>query len=166
MRERFPLSEEAAAKHPSLGIPTWLYGHEPPNAFATAIAKYFANSVREDGLLAIAKAGVIYSPGSAGTIQEIFQDACQNHYITQGVASPMVFLGSAYWTVEKTGVPIARRAGQGPRIRQVVAHHRRRGRGDRRGAHLRSRLNRTGTPPFGLAGNVRARPGSSVSSQL
>ena len=24
----------------SLGIPTWLYGHEPPNPFATKIAKY------------------------------------------------------------------------------------------------------------------------------
>ncbi len=30
----------------SLGIPTWLYGHEPPTVFATDIAKYFANSVR------------------------------------------------------------------------------------------------------------------------
>ncbi|NND01514.1 MAG: hypothetical protein HKN91_01885, partial [Acidimicrobiia bacterium] len=62
----------------SLGIPTWLYGHEPPTVFATDIAKYFANSVREEGLLAIATSGVIFSPGSAGTIQEIFQDAAQN----------------------------------------------------------------------------------------
>ena len=36
----------------SVGIPTWFYGHEPPNPFASHIAKYFANATREDGLLA------------------------------------------------------------------------------------------------------------------
>ena len=90
----------------SVGIPTWLYGHEPPTPFATRIAKYFANSVREDGLLAIAKGGVIFSPGSAGTIQEIFQDATQNHYLSFGIASPMVFLDSHYWTVERPVYPL------------------------------------------------------------
>jgi len=98
VRERFPLAAAAGGRTPeSLGIPTWLYGHEPPALFATHIAKYFANSVREDGLLAIAKHGVIFSPGSAGTIQEIFQDACQNHYKTHGIASPMILFGSGYW---------------------------------------------------------------------
>lgn len=86
------------AEFRSVGIPTWFYGHEPATPFATHIAKYFDNSIREDGLLAIAKGGVIYSPGSAGTMQEIFQDAAQNHYLTCGYASPMVFFGSEYWT--------------------------------------------------------------------
>ena len=81
----------------SVGIPTWFYGHEPATPFATHIAKYFDNSIREDGLLAIAKGGVVYSPGSAGTMQEIFQDAAQNHYLTCGYESPMVFLDSGYW---------------------------------------------------------------------
>ena len=51
VRERFPRPDDANGSHHgaghdpevSLGIPTWLYGHEPPNAFATHIAKYFAN---------------------------------------------------------------------------------------------------------------------------
>ena len=30
-----------------LGIPTWLYGHEPTTPFARVIAKYFQNSIRE-----------------------------------------------------------------------------------------------------------------------
>lgn len=77
----------------SLAIPTWFYGHEPSNVFATSIAKYFSNSIREDTLLAIAIYGVIYAPGSAGTTQEIFMDAAQNHYGTFGEVSPMVFLG-------------------------------------------------------------------------
>ena len=99
--ELFPSS-----KYESLGIPTWLYGHEPPTPFASKIAKYFANSVREDGLLAIAKGGVIFAPGSAGTIQEIFQDATQNHYLSFGYASPMVFLNKEYWTVQRPILPL------------------------------------------------------------
>lgn len=93
--ERFP-----ASRYVSLGVPTWLYGHEPATPFATHIAKYFDNSTREDSILTISKGGVIYSPGSAGTMQEIFQDAVQNHYLSFGYASPMVFLGKEYWTEE------------------------------------------------------------------
>lgn len=91
--ERFPSSS-----YVSLGVPTWLYGHEPATPFASHIAKYFYNSTREDTILTIAKGGVIYSPGSAGTMQEIFQDAVQNHYLSFGYASPMVFLDSKFWT--------------------------------------------------------------------
>ncbi len=87
-------------EYESLGIPTWLYGHEPPTPFATKIAKYFANSVREDGLLTIAKGGIIFSPGSAGTIQEIFQEVTQNHYLSFGYASPMIFMNIEFWTNE------------------------------------------------------------------
>ncbi len=84
--ERFPIPSGQEELCKSVGIPTWLYGHEPPAVFATHIAKYFANSIREDGLLAIANHGVIFAPGSAGTTQEIFQDAAQNHYaVTRGL---------------------------------------------------------------------------------
>ena len=84
----------------SLGVPTWLYGHEPATPFATHIAKYFDNSIREDSILTIAKGGIIYSPGSAGTMQEIFQEAVQNHYLSFGYASPMIFMNKNYWTEE------------------------------------------------------------------
>ena len=84
----------------SMAIPTWFYGHEPSNLFATKIGKYFANSIREDGLLAIATYGVIFAPGSGGTMQEIFQDACQNFYGTFGYYSPMVLLGVKKYTEE------------------------------------------------------------------
>ena len=90
----------------SLGVPTWLYGHEPTTPFATHIAKYFENALREDGILTIAKGGIIYSPGNAGTMQEIFQDAVQNHYLSFGYASPMVFLDTLYWTQEIPVYPL------------------------------------------------------------
>jgi len=103
VRAALPLDEPGRGR--SLGVPTWFYGHEPPNPFATHIAKYFENSVREEGLLALATGGVIFAPGNAGTVQEIFQDACQNYYRTYtSYASPMVMFGTAYWT----GGPVPR----------------------------------------------------------
>lgn len=111
VREKYPMT--APEQSQSLGIPTWLYGHEPPTCFALNIAKYFANSVREEGLLAIATCGVIFAPGSAGTIQEIFQDATQNHYNSFGIISPMIFLGEDFWQVEKPVYPLLRRLARG-----------------------------------------------------
>jgi len=92
--ERFPNTSQ----YHSVAIPTWYYGHEPTTPFATDIAKYFDNSIREDGIVTVAKGGIIYTPGSAGTLQEIFQDAGQNHYESVGYASPMVFMGKDYYT--------------------------------------------------------------------
>ncbi len=90
----------------SLGVPTWLYGHEPATPFATHIAKFFDNSIREDSILTIAKGGIIYAPGSAGTMQEIFQEAVQNHYLSFGYASPMIFMNSQYWTQDMPVYPL------------------------------------------------------------
>lgn len=94
--EKYPLITE----YKSLAIPTWFYGHEPPCAFATHIAKFFDNSIREDAILTEAFGGLIFMPGSAGTIQEIFQEAVQDHYLSLGYASPMVFVGKDYWINE------------------------------------------------------------------
>lgn len=105
----------------SLGIPTWHYGHEPPTPFATHIAKYFLNSVREDGLLAIAKHGVVFTRGSAGTLQEVFQDAAQNHYKTMKVVSPMVFLGKQFWLAERPAFPLLQRLARGKEYERWLA---------------------------------------------
>lgn len=96
----FRLAEETVSEaNDTIGIPTWLYGHEPPTPLARH-AKYFQNSIREDGLLALAVNGIVYLPGSAGTLQEIFQDAAQNHYRSvRRVFSPMVFFDlDGHWS--------------------------------------------------------------------
>jgi predicted Rossmann-fold nucleotide-binding protein len=105
VRARWP---RPAGVGESLAVPTWFYGHEPSNLFASWVAKYFANSVREDGLLAIASHGVVYAPGSAGTVQEVFMDACQNHYETFPLVSPMVLFGVAHWTEHLPVWPLLR----------------------------------------------------------
>jgi predicted Rossmann-fold nucleotide-binding protein len=97
----------------SISVPTWFYGHEPSNLFSTHIAKYFSNSIREDGLLAMATHGVIYAPGSAGTTQEIFMDATQNHYVTYDEISPMVFLGKQRYIQDTMLYPCLKQLAEG-----------------------------------------------------
>ncbi|AQU70759.1 Rossmann fold nucleotide-binding protein [Streptomyces niveus] len=90
----------------SVGIPTWFYGHEPPNAFAGHIAKYFANATREDGLLARCNAGVVFLPGAAGTVQEVFDNATPNYYESRGEPTPMVLVDRAHWTERLPAWPL------------------------------------------------------------
>lgn len=85
----------------SIGIPTWFYGHEPPNVFAHGIAKYFSNAIREDGLLARCTAGVVVLPGAAGTVQEVFQAATRLYYADEGAPLPrLVLVGRRRWAEE------------------------------------------------------------------
>src|SRR4051794_5990393 len=93
IRERFAPGGE------SLAIPTWVIAGEPISQFASQIAKYFSNSIREDGMLAVATAGIVFAPGRAGTMQEIFQDAAQNASRTFG-RSPMAFLDTQHYRVD------------------------------------------------------------------
>lgn len=95
------LGDLAGHGRPSLGVPTWHYGHEPLTPLATHIAKYFQNSVREDVLLALATNGIIFTRGKAGTLQEVFQSANKNYYLSGSEPfAPMVFFDRTYWTEE------------------------------------------------------------------
>ena len=82
----------------TLGIPTWFYGHEPPNVFASAIAKYFSNAQREDVLLSRARGGIIYLPGAAGTVQEVFQAVTPNYYGDAATQIPLILVDVNHWT--------------------------------------------------------------------
>ncbi len=97
----------------SLGVPTWHYGHEPPNPFATHIAKYFANAPREAVLLEACSAGIVFLPGAGGTVQEIFQDACENYYADESSTAPMVLVGRHHWTEELPAWPLLRALARG-----------------------------------------------------
>jgi predicted Rossmann-fold nucleotide-binding protein len=104
----------------SIGVPTWFYGHEPPNPFATHIAKYFENSLREEHLLAVSSNGLIFAPGSAGTVQEIFQSACQVSYSTYTSNQfPMVLFGTDYWNRRTYGIVGARDKPVWPLLEQL-----------------------------------------------
>jgi predicted Rossmann-fold nucleotide-binding protein len=95
-----------AGDEPSLGVPTWFYGHEPPNPLCARVAKYFRNAIREDVLLHLARAGTVFLPGSAGTVQEVFQAACENYYAESDQVAPMVLVGKDYWTGQLPAWPL------------------------------------------------------------
>jgi hypothetical protein len=90
----YTLSQAIKRPGESLAVPTWYYGHEPTSPFASHIAKYFQNSLREDGLITLAAHGIIFAQGKAGTLQGIFQDGVRNYYRSEkDPFSPMVFFG-------------------------------------------------------------------------
>ena len=97
----------------SLSIPTWHYGHEPSNVFATGIAKYFRNAVREAILLEICDAGIVFLPGAGGTVQEVFQDACENYYADESSVAEMVLVGRTFWTDTLPAWPLLRELARG-----------------------------------------------------
>ncbi|UQU64845.1 hypothetical protein COUCH_00280 [Couchioplanes caeruleus] len=103
VRERFPAPVAGAndvvgrLTHGGLALPTWLYGHEPANLFAGQIGKYFSNAVREDSILRLSRGGIVFAPGWAGTVQEVFQAATKTFYRTDGPSGAFVFLGVAHW---------------------------------------------------------------------
>lgn len=86
----------------SLAIPTWRYGNEPTNPFATHYAKFFQNSIREEALVTEARAGIVYARGGGGTLREIFQDVEQNYYAPAAEeVTPMIFCDAErYWERE------------------------------------------------------------------
>jgi predicted Rossmann-fold nucleotide-binding protein len=108
--------------HDSLSIPTWHYGHEPSNVFATGIAKYFRNAVREAILLEICDAGIVFLPGAGGTVQEVFQDACENYYADESSVAEMVLVGRSYWTETLPAWPLLRDLAKGHRPMQDRVH--------------------------------------------
>ncbi|GAA3648902.1 LOG family protein [Microbacterium marinilacus] len=97
----------------TLGVPTWHYGHEPSNLFATAIAKYFRNALREAILLQVCGHGIVFLPGAGGTVQEIFQDACENYYAAEDAIAPMVLVGREHWTETLPAWPLLRALAKG-----------------------------------------------------
>jgi predicted Rossmann-fold nucleotide-binding protein len=103
VRRRWRAGDEHAA---GVGVPTWFYGHEPSNVFAGAIAKFFQNSVREATLLRRCDGGIVFLPGAAGTVQEIFQDACENYYADDATIAPMVLVGVEHWTQRLPAWPL------------------------------------------------------------
>ncbi len=101
VRERWDLSGR------SYGVPTWLYGHEPPNVFSNGIAKLFSNAIREDVLLRHASGGLICLPGAAGTVQEVFQAVTPRFYAApEDPIAPLVLVGVDYWTRVQPAWPL------------------------------------------------------------
>lgn len=105
----------------SVGIPTWFYGHEPPNVFCDVIAKFFSNALREEGLIARARRGVVVLPGAAGTVQEIFQSVTPLYYAVPGEPlPPLVLVGREHWTQTVPVWPAVQALGAGRDMAEAI----------------------------------------------
>ncbi len=108
----------------TIGIPTWFYGHEPPNVFGQGIGKYFSNALREDGLLARCTAGIVVLPGAAGTVQEIFQGVTRLYYErmagAEGLLPPLVLVGRRHWESTLPAWPLVNELAGGRAMADVV----------------------------------------------
>ena len=104
-----------------VGVPTWHYGHEPSNVFPAGIAKYVQNSVREATLLRRCDGGIVFLPGAAGTVQEVFQDACENYYADPATVAPMVLVGVEHWTSVVPAWPLLQALAAGRPMERHVA---------------------------------------------
>ncbi|KAH3742731.1 ribose 5-phosphate isomerase, type A [Pelomyxa schiedti] len=83
----------------SLGVPTWLDGHEPCHRFASEQAKFVSNAVREDILVTMCNCGILFTEGSAGTRTEIAQFAVPNCYASEkdgDVSKPIIFFKTVF----------------------------------------------------------------------
>ena len=129
VRRNFPAPSTPVAdvvgrlRHGGLALPTWLYGHEPANLFAGQIGKYFSNAVREDSILRLSRGGIVFAPGWAGTVQEIFQAATKTFYQTDGPSGAFVFLGVEHWRalpVEELLRPLLAKSPHGDQSNLIV----------------------------------------------
>ena len=117
VRARWPITDAGR----SISIPTWFYGHEPTNVFATDIAKYFSNALREDTLLHRCEGGVVFLPGQAGTVQEIFQAVTENFYAADAsLIAPLILVGRQYWTDTYPAWPLLQRLGVGRPMAELI----------------------------------------------
>lgn len=115
VRERWPDGG------PSYGLPVWRDEHEPSNPFASHIAKFFAGPGPEDGLLTRCDGGLVFLPGAAGTVRELFDAAESGFYASGGEPAPIVLVDRAYWTSELPVWPLLETLAAGRTLARRVA---------------------------------------------
>jgi hypothetical protein len=101
-------------------VPTWVYPDEPVNLFSSHIAKYFSNSMREEGLIAIGGHGVVIASDTPGTVREVFQAAEQNSYWVADRRSPMILLEAQAASAFELLIRYARRDGYADLVRSFA----------------------------------------------
>ncbi|WP_405709636.1 MULTISPECIES: Rossmann fold nucleotide-binding protein [unclassified Streptomyces] len=101
----------------SLGVAPWtnVYGEDPANAFVTVMAKFLTRTLEDFGVLGLANAGLVFLPGAAGTVQEIFEAAMPSYY-TDGPIRPIILVGKEHWTAKLPAWDLLDALGKGRRL--------------------------------------------------
>ena len=78
------------------------------------------DATREAILLEVCHAGIVFLPGAGGTVQEVFQDACENYYADETSVAPMVLVGREYWTETLPAWPLLQALSRGRAMEEHV----------------------------------------------
>jgi hypothetical protein len=71
-------------------------------------------------LLEVCHAGIVFLPGAGGTVQEVFQDGCENYYADESSLAPMVLVGREHWTRTLPAWPLLRALSRGRAMEEHV----------------------------------------------
>ncbi len=67
------------------------------------------------------RGGIVYLPGQAGTVQEIFQAVTENFYAADPTSvAPMILVGVDYWTQTYPAWDLLQRLGAGRPMGHVI----------------------------------------------
>jgi predicted Rossmann-fold nucleotide-binding protein len=64
--------------------------------------------------------GIVFLPGAGGTVQEIFQDACENYYADTATVAPMILVGVDHWTQQVPAWPLLQRLAKNRPMAHVI----------------------------------------------
>ncbi len=64
---------------------------------------------------------MIFLPGAAGTLQEIFDNATPNYYESRGEPTPMVLVNTAHWTEKLPAWPLLQALAAGRSMESRIA---------------------------------------------
>lgn len=62
----------------------------------------------------------MFLPGAAGTVQEVFQDACENYYGASESISPMILVGIEHWTKTLPAYPLLAELARGRAMEERI----------------------------------------------
>lgn len=64
---------------------------------------------------------MVFLPGAAGTLQEIFDNATPNYYGSRGEPTPMVLVGRTHWTEHLPAWPLLQALARGRAMESRIA---------------------------------------------
>lgn len=121
------VAAEVQDKYPRLlsakdvAITTYVYGHRPPTPFASVLTTYFSESLREEAILLSSTGAVIFTPGGAGTDEEVFESIKYNTYRSLYRERPLILFNSDHWR-EKFSSKILSKVMTADSVNDVIMH--------------------------------------------
>lgn len=118
---------EVQDKYPRLSptkdvaITTFVYGHRPPTSFASKLTTYFSEPLREEAILLSSTGAMIFTPGGAGTDEEVLESIKYNTYRGAYKDRPLILFKSGHWN-EKFSSKILSKAITADSVDDVISH--------------------------------------------